>query len=403
MEHNIDEKLLIQNIIDKSFALRKLLQNKKYHNFKESIKKIKINSQIIDDPLDNFKEPNIRNQIKLIAKQLLENPDILFIDNYESKIRANDWKTLLKKKTEYNEEGEIVLDARSRPGHKIIDHHMPHFYDVKNYKGISVKGLVSQELLEKALMQNLIMHSTPYKSEIRRMIMMTGGLSSITKYRTITSKAIINYFNAKRVLDPCSGWGGRMLGTLASSSDTYYVGCEPDQNTVKGLRNILMDETIPNDVRSRAIIIEKPAEVALNEIEKMDKFDIILTSPPYFNLELYTAGEQSTNKYLIWDVWVEKWLKVVILKCLSCLKEDGGISCWSVKNFKSDKKYPLADITKKIHEDAGWELIKTVKMTGSARPGKAKDTDTEAESREENQKKKKESEEETFCFKRKIN
>ena len=399
MNHNnIDENLLIQNIIDKGFGLRKLLQNKKYHNSKESIKKIKTIGEgeniIIDDPLDALKEPNIRNQLKIIAQQLVENPNILFIDHYETKVRANDWKTLLKKKTEYNEEGEIILDARSRPGHKILDHHMTHFYDVKNYKGISVRGLVSQELLEKALMQNLSMHSTPYKSEIRRMIMMTGGLGSITKYRTITSKAIISYFNAKRVLDPCTGWGGRMLGSLASSSDTYYVGCEPDPNTAKGLRNILIDEAIPKEVSARAIIIEKPAEIGLNEIEKMDKFDLILTSPPYFNLELYTAGEQSTNQYLTWDVWVEKWLKVVILKCLSCLKEDGGVSCWSVKNFKSDKKYPLADVTKKIHEDAGWELIKIVKMTGSARPGKAKEVTDE-------QKKKKESEEETFCFRRK--
>ena len=288
------------------------------------------------------------------------------------------------------EEAAMLVGMCKNPGL-----YNPHTFSVKNYKGISVRGLVSQELLEKALMQNLSMHSTPYKSEIRRMIMMTGGLGSITKYRTITSKAIISYFNAKRVLDPCTGWGGRMLGSLASSSDTYYVGCEPDPNTAKGLRNILIDEAIPKEVSARAIIIEKPAEIGLNEIEKMDKFDLILTSPPYFNLELYTAGEQSTNQYLTWDVWVEKWLKVVILKCLSCLKEDGGVSCWSVKNFKSDKKYPLADVTKKIHEDAGWELIKIVKMTGSARPGKAKELSEEP-------KKKKESEEETFCFRRKI-
>ena len=120
----------------------------------------------------------------------------------------------------------------------------------------------------------------------------------------------------------------------------------------------------------------------------MDKFDLILTSPPYFNLELYTAGDQSTNKYPTWEIWTEQWLKPVILASLSCLK-DGGISCWSVKNFKSDKKYLLADITKKIHNDAGWHLTKTVSMTGSARPG-AKGKVTPA--------KEKKSEEETFCF-----
>jgi hypothetical protein len=62
-----------------------------------------------------------------------------------------------------------------------------------------------------------------------------------------------------------------------------------------------------------------------------------------------------------------------------------------VKNFKTDKKYPLADVTKKIHKDAGWDLIKTVVMTGSARPGGKRIVEG---------KETRESEEETFCFKR---
>jgi DNA modification methylase len=115
---------------------------------------------------------------------------------------------------------------------------------------------------------------------------------------------------------------------------------------------------------------------------------MVLTSPPYFNLELYTSGDQSTNHYKTWDEWVSKWLKPVILGCLACLKEN-GTSCWSVKNFKSDKQYPLADVTKKIHEDAGWKLVKTVKMTGSARMGGKRIEDGKAT---------RQSEEETFCF-----
>jgi hypothetical protein len=63
-----------------------------------------------------------------------------------------------------------------------------------------------------------------------------------------------------------------------------------------------------------------------------------------------------------------------------------------VKNFKSDKKYPLADVTKQIHADAGWQLVKIVTMTGSARPGGGNRID------EETGKEKRESEEETFCF-----
>jgi hypothetical protein len=376
----MEPELLLSANLNIRFALRKHLSQEKYKLSEKSIPK---------DNLTAEKEPYIRSKLAKIAAQILDSSNAILVDTYTKDELTKDWLSLEKKEVISN--GSILsIDTRTRPGHKILDHYMPHFYDVKNYKGISVKSLFNQESIEKALMQNLQMHSTPYKSEIRRMIVMTGGLGNVTKYRTVTSKAIVQYYGAKRILDPCTGWGGRMLGSLAASKDTLYIGCEPDPNTAKGLRGILEDTSIPQAVRSRGLIIEKPAEVALTELSTMEKFDLVLTSPPYFNLELYTAGDQSTGLYTTWDAWTEKWLKVVILGCLACLKE-GGVSCWSVKNFKSDKKYPLADITKKIHKDAGWDLVKTVSMTGSGRPGSKRIKDGEE---------KRGSEEETFCFRR---
>jgi hypothetical protein len=181
-----------------------------------------------------------------------------------------------------------------------------------------------------------------------------------------------------------------MLGALSAGSDIEYVGCEPDIQTYKALLTMLQDKAIPESVRHRAIIFGEPAEIAMAKIHQEEKFDLVLTSPPYFNMELYTSGEQSTNKYKTWDDWSEKWLKAIILGCLAALKP-GGTSCWSVKNFKSDKNYPLADITKKIHKDAGWELVKTVPMIGSGRPGGK---------RIQGGKEKRRSNEETLCFKK---
>ena len=380
----------LETIINKKFALRKLLSNKAWHDFTKAIHK---------DNITPEKEPELRAKINNIALKIAASPDLILLDTYSLKERTHDWKTLLGKEVLMEDEvnGAITIiniDTRTRPGHKILDHHMPHFYNVKNYKGTSVRDLcIKPAALEKALLGNLTMHTTPYKSEIRRMLTMTNGSGNVTKYRTVTSKAIVQFFGAKRIVDPCAGWGGRMIGSLAASDDTYYVGCEPDPNTSSGLLNILLDPAIPSDIRDkgRALILKKPAELALADIQKMEKFDMLLTSPPYFNLELYTGGEQSTQTYGVWEEWSEKWLKPLILKYLHCLKE-GGVSCWSVKNFKSDKNYPLADVTKKIHEEAGWILIKTVAMTGSARPGGKRIDDKGKEKRK--------SEEETFCFRK---
>ena len=398
--------LALSAILNKKFALRQLLCNQAFHEQMHAIKKVDITPE---------KEPHIRAQLEIIAQQIAAAPETILIDTYSNKERAADWQALVKKvvlaeanatadaeEKEKEEKTIIAIDTRTRPGHKLLDHHMPHFYNVKNHKGKSVRELCTQvAALEKALLTNVMMHTTPYKSEIRRMLTMTSGCGHVTKYRTVTAKSIVQFFGAKRIVDPCVGWGGRMLGSLAANNDTTYVGCEPDPHTFQGLINILGDEAaLPPSVhvRERALILNKPAEVALTEdIQKMEKFDMILTSPPYFNLELYTAGEQSTQNHKTWAEWSEHWLKPLILGYLSCLKDD-GVSCWSVKNFKSDKNYPLADVTKQIHAAAGWTLIKTVAMTGSARPGSGAGAGGRID--DETGKEKKKSEEETFCFRK---
>lgn len=360
------------NIVDKRFALRALLSQNKYNGSEESIPK---------EELTVEKEPLLRGKLTDLASQILRDKESILLDIYEPSQRKRDWLALVKK--EVIGDGDIIpIDARSRPGHKLLDHHMPHFWDVTNYKGMSVRNLFTQETVEKALITNICMHSTPYKSEIRRMLLMTGGLGNVTKYRTVTAKSIVKFYSAQKVLDPCIGWGGRMLGALAAGAE--YVGCEPDPKTVAGLRGILED--LPADVKGRAKIIPEPAEIGL---ERAELCDMVLTSPPYFNLEVYTGGDQSTVRHATWENWVDNWLKPVILRGLSLLKP-GGVSCWSVKNFKTDKAYPLADVVKEIHKKAGWDLVKTVVMKGSGRPGGGRIKDGKTT---------RGSEEETFCFK----
>ena len=85
-----------------------------------------------------------------------------------------------------------------------------------------------------------------------------------------------------------------------------------------------------------------------------------------------------------------EWLDPIITMSVNCLKEN-GTSCWSVKNFKTDREYCLADEVKEAHKRLGWELVKVVSMTGSGRPGGGRIKDGQE---------KRESKEETFCFKR---
>lgn len=368
-----------QAILNTRFGLRKFLRDEKYHLHDGSITKAAI-------PLTS--ETALATVIKALATAIVADTSLILKDVYTDQERKQDWLSLMKKQVLDENNAVVPLDARSRPGHKLLDHHMTHFWNVANHKGVSVRSLCTQADLEKAIFTNVCMHSTPYVSEIRRTLVMTGGLGNVTKYRAATSKAIVSRWGAKSVLDPCIGWGGRMVGALAA--DATYVGFEPDPNTANGLRAILADEAIPKEIRKKAHVIEQPAEIGLSALPVGQMFDLVLTSPPYYNLEIYTAGDQSTVRYPTWDSWVKQWYKPLVLACLARITP-GGTSCWSVKNIKTTGSYPLADLTKGIHKDAGWTLVETVTMKGSGRPGSK---------RIQEGKETRGSEEETFCFQR---
>ena len=102
-----------------------------------------------------------------------------------------------------------------------------------------------------------------------------------------------------------------------------------------------------------------------------------LTSPPYYNLEIYSEESNQSHKYGSYDEWYNKFLKPVVHGVLSKLKK-GGKSCWSIKNFKTDKKYNLYDDIVKLHQERGWKKVDTEFYVGYClRPG-LKDKDGNA-------------------------
>jgi DNA modification methylase len=93
-------------------------------------------------------------------------------------------------------------------------------------------------------------------------------------------------------------------------------------------------------------------------------YDLVLTSPPYFDLEVYSQeATQSVKRFPTWQQWVDGFLEPMIRECLRCLKPE-GVSAWSVKNMKKNK---LQDEVFKIHEKYGWHHTETFGMTATPR------------------------------------
>lgn len=300
---------------------------------------------------------NIRNLNKTLSKDDFEiivddlaesiyNYGLLnLVKDNNSKHNPNrDWKRLISKDIKTTH-----ISSTATTGMVIIKKHMLNIYNVKNYKRKSILNQWTIPNIKKALIINRKTHSTPYSSEIIRQISFITGKSMVTIYRPLLTKMIVKYFKAKKVLDPCIGWGGRLLGSLCLDN-VKYVGIEPNTETFSNLNNILNELGIDS---KRYTLYNDKAETSLLHIN--EKFDLILTSPPYFNLEFYCDENTQSHLYGTYELWLENFLEPVIKQCLDKLNPN-GVSCWSIKNFKTDKKYNLLDDVISIHTKYGFEL-----------------------------------------------
>ena len=258
----------------------------------------------------------------------------------------------------------LPISCHKREGMIILEHYQPHFWETESSTGDSIAKLWNNAEIRKLAEERTAKHyKTIYKSEIRRNLAFYSKAVLPTMYRPLLTKAIVQKYNAKKVLDPCVGWGGRLLGTLCIP-ETTFTGIEPFSKTYNGLREIANSVGVLN----RAFLHNDGAEVILPTLPS-GEYDMILTSPPYFTLEVYGHEEsQSVNKFNTWELWCENFLKVVIKECIRCLK-DGGVSAWSVKNMP---KYKLKDKVVEYHKAFGFVIAETEGMTSTARnQGKA--------------------------------
>ena len=297
-------------------------------------------------------------------------------ETYSDAEIQKDWILLLKKDATVN---ELTISATEVAGMKVLRKHMRHFHAVRNYKGHSVESLWTRPCLEKALRFNRAQHSTPYASEIIRSLSFANGLGKVTMYRPLMAKKVVSYLVNKdkltevRVLDVCAGWGGRMIGAKSAELNhaykycrVHYTGIDPCAKTYAALCAIRDELELTN-----VTLINKPAEVALQELDPGTTYDIALTSPPYYNLEIYSdepTQSVDSGPNSGYQAWLNEFLRPVIQ---GVIRLGVKYSCWSVKNFKTDKKYDLLDDVVRIHGEHGWHLLDDTvfTMANSRRPG----------------------------------
>ena len=247
--------------------------------------------------------------------------------------------------------------AQFRPGMKLCQHFCPNFWHIENERGWSFdRSWHDHEIMDRVRQWGLKGMSKLWLSWIRRAVFLTSGLPNSSFYRPHFAKQIIEMTGRSggTLFDPCMGWGGRMLGTMAAGWN--YVACDPNSETyhnVIKIRDFVQSYQVTP--ATQVDLHNIPAEQF--DFAQQSPVDVVLTSPPYFNLEVYTSSpDQSYHKHPDWQSWSRDWYVPLIKNCLSILKDD-GISAWNVMNVRN---LDLTGDLIRTHEAQGWQLVDTV-------------------------------------------
>lgn len=196
--------------------------------------------------------------------------------NVNAEYLNREWGSLVSLKTESIWKDSNIL-RQIHIGDSIYKTLMPHIAEAKS-KGMSPLDLFNSF----SLLRDVINRTLKSKKSVLPSFLYDSlffHARGVSGFPCGIAKALVGKFSKEGdiVVDPCAGWGGRLLGTV--SSNRKYVGFEPWDKTVLGLNKIAKFVGRENDV-----------SVFHSEFDRLKapkSCDLILTSPPYMDFEVY--------------------------------------------------------------------------------------------------------------------
>lgn len=141
---------------------------------------------------------------------------------------------------------------------------------------------------------------------------------SISVFKPIIAMELYCRYSPNTILDFTMGWGGRMVGACALNVPNY-IGIDNNTNLItpyKHLKN-LMDDLSKTNTK---LYFEDAVNFNYNKIE----YDMVFTSPPYYNIEIYNNIQKQSK-----DDWDQNFYIPLFTKTYKGLKK-GGYYCLNI-------------------------------------------------------------------------
>jgi len=110
-------------------------------------------------------------------------------------------------------------------------------------------------------------------------------INCVHAFRPVTALHIFQQFKPTHILDSCAGWGGRALAAHVFGCD--YTGYDCNADLAPAYEK--MSEALAPNIH---LNIGDSLKI---DFKKLKKFDCIMTSPPYYDLERYAHNKWFKN------------------------------------------------------------------------------------------------------------
>ena len=149
-------------------------------------------------------------------------------------------------------------------------------------------------------------------------------MKECTQFKPTIAFTIFKFLNSTKILDFSAGWGDRLIAAIAAKVN-LYIGVDPNKELEKGHKEIIETFCNQEEKIKQFQIIYSPFQTV--NLPENTKFDLIFTSPPFFDLEYYSnLPGQSIIDYPNLNDWLHKFLFSSLQKSWSFLEENGYLA-----------------------------------------------------------------------------
>lgn len=162
------------------------------------------------------------------------------------------------------------------------------------------------------------------------------------------------------IFDPFAGWGDRALAALAAQQVKSYTGVDCNPLLVPGYAKL---QTLN---REKLTFLQ----ASIEEIKLDQQFDLIFTSPPFYNFEEYEtiSGKQSTSLYPQYKDWLVFFRKL-LTQCKSFLKKDGFL----MFHIGDTSAAPtLCQDLQRVFREESWKFVQRIDLITKTAKGQLK-------------------------------